>query len=185
MNWCSIRWDASPTAWSLKFVAHVALWRIAKHTQEYAATDLSGGGAKITGGRWNSKGVPVVYAATTIALATLETLAHLGDNIAIRNAFLVQVAVPASLWKQRAIITVAELAPTWLAEPYGSTTVALGDAWLQAAKTPLLMVPSVIVPEEYNVLINPAHPAARRGTAGVVRQFVYDPRFSRAKTHSD
>ncbi|TAN52388.1 MAG: RES domain-containing protein [Methylococcaceae bacterium] len=158
-------------------MADVALWRIAKHTLEHAATDLSGGGAKLTGGRWNSKGVPVVYASVTIALAALETLAHLGDNIAIRNAFLVRVEVPASLWKRRAAITVAELDPTWLAEPYGAATVALGDAWLKAAQAPLLTVPSVIVPEECNVLINPAHPAARRITATVVRQFVYDPRL--------
>jgi RES domain-containing protein len=74
------------------------LWRIAKHTVEYSATDLSGGGARSTGGRWNSKGTPVVYAATSIALATLETLAHLGDNIAIRNAFLVRIDVPRCCW---------------------------------------------------------------------------------------
>ena len=76
----------------------VALWRIAKHTADYAATDLTGGGAKACGGRWNAKGTPVVYAANTIALATLETLAHLGGNVAIRNAFLVRIDAPAPVW---------------------------------------------------------------------------------------
>ncbi len=56
------------------------LWRIAKHTAKYAADDLSGGGAKLTGGRWNSKGKEVVYAASTIALATLEALAVDADR---------------------------------------------------------------------------------------------------------
>lgn len=157
--------------------AEVALWRIAKHTADYAATDLGGGGARATGGRWNGKGVPVVYAATTIALATLETLAHLGDNIAIRNAFLVRIDVPAPVWKARQTITAGDLAPTWLAEPPGSTTIDAGNAWLASRACALLLVPSVIVPEEYNVLINPLHPHAAKLAAAVVRQYVYDPRL--------
>jgi RES domain-containing protein len=153
------------------------VWRIAKHTAEYRADDLSGGGAKITGGRWNSKGNAVVYAATSIALATLETLAHLGDNIAIRNTFLVQVDIPASTWRQREIIDAKTLDPTWLAEPPGSTTIGHGDTWLAAVRSPLLLVPSVIVPEEHNVLINPYHPANNKLVASVARQFIYDPRL--------
>ena len=155
----------------------VALWRIAKHTAEYSATDLGGGGARATGGRWNSKGTPVVYASTTIALATLETLAHLRDNIAIRNAFLVRIDVPAPVWKLREIVAATELAPTWLAEPPGSTSIDTGDDWLIACHAPLLLVPSVIVPEEYNVLINPLHPLAKKLTASVLRQYIYDPRL--------
>ncbi|USX27707.1 RES family NAD+ phosphorylase [Oxalobacteraceae bacterium OTU3CINTB1] len=157
--------------------ADVALWRIAKHTADYAATDLSGGGARACGGRWNGKGVPMVYAATTIALATLETLAHLGENIAIRNAFLVRIDVPAQVWKSRQTITAGELPPTWLAEPPGSTSIDAGNAWLASRACALLLVPSVIVPEEYNVLINPLHPLANKLTASVVRQYVYDPRL--------
>jgi len=153
------------------------VWRIAKHTAEYRADDLSGGGAKITGGRWNSKGNAVVYAASSIALATLETLAHLGDNIAIRNTFLVRVDIPASTWRLRETIEAQALEATWLAEPPGSTTIGFGDAWLAGAHAPLLLVPSVIVPEEYNVLVHPHHPANKKLTATVVRQFIYDPRL--------
>jgi hypothetical protein len=98
-------------------------WRIAQHTTQFSAEDLSGRGARETGGRWNSKGKAAVYAASTIALATLETLAHLGSYIAIRNVFL----------------------------------------------------------EEYNLLINPAHPASRKITAAVTRQYIYDPRLQKAK----
>jgi len=157
--------------------APAILWRIAKHTAKYAADDLSGGGAKLTGGRWNSKGKEVVYAASSIALATLETLAHLGDNIAIRNAFLVRISVPASIWRKREIIEASELPPAWLAEPAGSTTINFGDAWLESKAAALLLVPSVIVPEEYNVLINPLHQDARHITSQVIRQFIYDPRL--------
>jgi len=157
--------------------APATLWRIAKHTARYAAADLGGGGAKLMGGRWNSKGVEVVYAATSIALATLETLAHLGDNIAIRNAFLVSINVPASVWRKREIIEASELPPTWQAEPPGSTSIDFGDAWLKKKSAALLLVPSVIVPEEYNVLINPLHSDTSRITAQVLRQFIYDPRL--------
>jgi RES domain-containing protein len=153
------------------------LWRIAKHTAEYEATDLTGGGARATGGRWNSKGKAVVYASTSIALATLETLAHLGDTIAIRNAFLVHVAVPASVWSAREMVQASQLDPTWLAEPPGSTSIRFGDEWLASKHSPLLLVPSVIVPEEFNVLINPAHPGTALISAAVSRQFIYDPRL--------
>ena len=153
------------------------IWRIAKHTVQYQATDLSGGAAKAKGGRWNSKGKAVVYAASTIALATLETLVHLGDNITIRNAFLVKLIVPASVWKAREIIEASNLDITWMAEPAGSTTINFGDFWLESVTSPLLLVPSVIVPEEYNVLINPMHPKAAKIRAEVARRYIYDPRL--------
>lgn len=153
------------------------IWRIAKHTEQYPATDLTGGGARLTGGRWNAKGTAVVYASTSIALATLETLAHIGDNIAIRNAFLVRVTVPAVVWSGREIVQAHQLDPTWLAEPPGSTSIRVGDEWLASARSALLLVPSVIVPEEFNVLVNPAHPEAVLLSAEVSRQFLYDPRL--------
>ncbi|MBC3933461.1 MULTISPECIES: RES family NAD+ phosphorylase [Undibacterium] len=153
------------------------VWRIAKHTPQYRADDLSGGGAKAVGGRWNAKGSAVVYSASSIALATLETLVHLGDQIAIRNAFLVQITIPAKVWKEREVIEASELDPTWLAEPPGSASIDFGTQWLQGMSAPLLLVPSIIVPEEYNVLINPAHAAARQISATVKRQFIYDPRL--------
>lgn len=155
----------------------VVLWRIAKHTADYRADDLSGGGAKKVGGRWNGKGWAVVYASRSIALATLETLAHLGDDIAIRNAFLVRIDVPPSVWKRREYIAPEDLDPTWSAEPPGMNTIEFGNAWLTGCSAALLEVPSVLVPEECNVLINPAHPDAKRLVAEVLRQFIYDPRL--------
>jgi len=158
-------------------VPPVILWRIAKHTPMYSADDLSGGGAKMTGGRWNSKDQAVVYTSESIALATLETLAHLGDRVAIRNAFLVRVEVPAAVWAERETVPVTALDPTWVAEPAGLTTIKFGDAWLQSLRSPLIEVPSVIVPEEKNILINPAHTMSRKIRASVSRQYMYDPRL--------
>ena len=158
-------------------VAGQAVWRIAKHAADYAATDLSGSGAEHSGGRWNSVGMPALYAATSIALATLETLVHLGGNISVRNLFLVQIVIPASLWRRREVIQALQLPATWVAEPPASTTIEIGDDWLARLTAAVLLVPSVIVPEEYNVLLNPNHPDAGLLTSSVVRQFVYDPRL--------
>ena len=158
-------------------VAPITLWRIAKDTSRYPAADMGGAGAAAEGARWNSKGVYVTYSATSIALATLETLAHLSDSIAARNRFLIKITVPMVVWKKRVTTEVASLPKTWLAEPPGKSSTDCGDAWLASKVSALLMVPSVIVHEEFNVLINPAHPDIKKITAEVVRQFVYDPRL--------
>lgn len=155
----------------------VTLWRLAKDTPSYKADDLSGGGAAAYGGRWNSKGGYVVYSSPTIALATLESLAHIGADIAARNRFLIEIKVPIGVWKKRQTVTPAGLPVTWVAEPPGTATTDYGDAWLVSNSSALLVVPSVIIHEESNVLINPAHPDAKKISATIVRQFVFDPRF--------
>ena len=155
----------------------VAIWRISKETPEFAADDISGGGAKAVGGRWNRKGTAAVYASMSIALATLETRAYLGGNIAIRNAFLVRIDVPAELWARRCTVSVVNLPRAWLAEPPGAASVDFGEAWLQACAHLLLLVPSILVPEECNVVINPAHPDAGQLRACVARHNIDDPRL--------
>lgn len=152
-----------------------ALWRIAKQTRDFPASDLGGGGAATTGGRWNSKGRRVVYASGSIALALLETMAHLGDERHPRNRYLVRVSVPDAVWLRR---RVASSPPVrWDAEPAGIGSIAYGDRWLGARASVLMVVPSVTVPEEENVLINPEHPHARKLRARVVRRIAYDPRL--------
>lgn len=153
------------------------LWRIAKNTAQYQANDMSGGGAKAVGGRWNSKGNAVVYTSPTIALAILETLAHIGDDIAARNRFLIRIEVPDDVWGARETLDVAKFDPYWVSEPPAMATIAVGDAWIKGNTSALLEVPSVIVHEECNVLINPAHPDAARIKANFARQHVYDPRL--------
>ncbi len=155
----------------------VSLWRLAKDTPKYRADDLSGGGAAAFGGRWNSKGNHVVYTSQTIALASLESLAHIGSDIHARNRFLVEVSVPIGVWKNRQTITPGGLPATWVAEPPGTGTTDFGDSWIAGNTSALLLVPSVIIHEEFNVLINPAHPDARKIRARVIRPYVFDPRF--------
>ena len=76
----------------------VALWRIAADTPRYAADDLSGNGAKATGGRWNALGQAMVYASVSRAMACLETMVHLNASGLPMNRYLVEISVPDALW---------------------------------------------------------------------------------------
>lgn len=156
----------------------VALWRIATDTPHYTADDTSGEGARRTGGRWNRKGEAVLYASSGIALACLETVVHLAAGDLPLNRYLVRLDVPDAVWGRRRIVT-AETAPVgWDAVPPGKTSLDLGSAWLADAQAPaLLCVPSVVVPEELNVLVNPNHPDAGRIKAVKLRKWLYDARF--------
>lgn len=153
----------------------VAVWRIAVEAPAYAANDVSGTGAKATGGRWNSKGTPVVYCATNIALATLETVHYLQTGGLPYNRFLVRIDVPDAVWDARQVL--APLPGGWDAIPAGLASRSAGDAWIRSGTSALLLVPSVIVPDEYNVLVNPVHVDASTVTATAIRRWLYDPRF--------
>ena len=151
------------------------LWRIAVETPAYPASDLSGTGARITGGRWNSQGVPVVYCSTSIALATLETVHYLRGGGLPFNRYLVRIAIPDVVWNARQVLD--PFPGGWDAIPAGLSGKRAGDGWIAAGKSALLLVPSVIVPDEYNVLLNPRHADAAAVTASTVRRWSYDPRF--------
>lgn len=154
------------------------LWRIATETREYGADDLSGAGAAKQAGRWNSKGENVIYCAPTIAMAVLETAAHVDDNGLPMNKYLIEIEVSDTVWHAREITLVAALPATWNAIPSGRASANVGGTWLKAAKHLAMEVPSVIVPEEPTVLLNPAHPDfAGNVSAKVIRKFEYDQLF--------
>lgn len=151
------------------------VWRIAVEAPAYVANDLSGAGAKLTGGRWNSVGTPMLYCSASIALATLETLSFLRTGSLPFNRYLVRIEVPDAAWEQREVLS--PLPMGWDAVPSGLTSRMAGDRWSAGKRSPLLAVPSVIVPDEFNMLINPLHPAAAQIVATTVRRWLYDPRF--------
>lgn len=155
----------------------VTLWRIATDTPDYTADDLSGEGAKRSGGRWNRPGMPVLYTAANIALACLETIVHLSGGDLPLNRYLVRLDVPDDVWQAARVLVDGDAPVGWDAIPAGKVSLDLGDQWLADAVGPaLLSVPSVIVPEEANVLINPAHADARRITVTKLRRWSYDMR---------
>lgn len=153
------------------------LWRIGTDAKAYTADDMSGTGAKLSGGRWNEVGVAVVYAANSRALACLETLVHLNAGGLPLNRFLVEIEVPPDIWTAASVADPATLDIGWDAEPAGRVSISFGSNWVSGNHSALLLVPSIVVPEEWNVLINPAHPDAGRISARKVRKWLYDPRL--------
>jgi RES domain-containing protein len=156
------------------------VWRIATDTSTYEADDLSGIGAKSTGGRWNAAGMAVVYTSQTRALACLETVVHLNAGGLPLNRYLVEVTIPDDAWASARMTPLASLPVGWDAEPAGRASIEFGTNWLCSGTSALLVVPSVIVPEEFNVLINPRHPGSARMTAVKVRKWLYDPRLTKS-----
>ncbi len=153
-----------------------SVWRIATDAPTYTADDLTGEGARLTGGRWNRKGKAAVYASSSIALACLETLVHLVGSVPF-NRYLVEIAIPDAVWRRAETFDRgATEAVGWDALPAGKVSLDAGDRWLSAKSAALFFVPSVVVPEEYNVLINPAHPNTAEFVAKKCRRFLYDPR---------
>ena len=146
----------------------MTLWRISNHA------DLRGVGGLRASGRWHTAGRPIVYLAEHPALCLLEVLAHDVDAGDLPRGYRwLKVEAKRSM----RIEPVRELPRAWTADL--GTTRTIGDRWLVERRTPLLSVPSVVAPESFNYLLNPAHPRAY--AARVVTTFAYplDPRLAR------
>lgn len=157
----------------------VTVWRIGTDTPDYVADDLTGEGARRSGGRWNASGTAMVYAAESRALACLETVVHLNAGGFPSNRYLVEVVIPDDVRAAAETLGPADLPVGWDAAPAGAVSIGAGTSWAASARSAVLIVPSVIVPEEHNVLINPAHPDARRITSRKLRKWLYDARLER------
>ncbi len=167
-------------------------WRIASNVPgEYAADDLRGEGARKHGGRWNSPGVPAVYASLTVATAVLETLAHIGMRRQPTNRYLVAIDIADKYLSSpdAKIVTynANDLPIHWNAQPVHQVSQLWGDQRLfSVARAPRgnplppmgFVVPSVLVEEECNIVLNPRHPWVKRyARAKVIRPFVFDRRL--------
>lgn len=152
-----------------------AVWRIATDAPGYTADDLTGAGAKLSGGRWNRPGSAMLYGATHISLAVLETFIHLNAGGLPLNRYLVELSIPDAVWQRARQLRTPPVG--WDAIPTGKVSLDTGGDWLKANSTALLILPSVIVSEEFNVLINPCHPDMGQVTARKVRKWLYDPRL--------
>jgi RES domain-containing protein len=119
----------------------------------------------------------MVYSAGSIALAVLETVVHMQVRGLPLNRYLVGITIPDDIWKTKEVWTKDTVKVGWDALPTGKVSLDLGDAWLKHCQSAIALVPSVIVPEEFNVLINPKHPDAGRLHATKVRKWLYDGRM--------
>jgi len=145
-------------------------WRIVK--VKHAAVAFDGEGARLNGGRWNSVGVRAIYVSATKSLAALETLVHL--KLPVISKY---VAIPIQF--DDALVETfphANLPAGWDAEPPPPDSQHIGDAWVKAARSALIALPSVITGET-NYLLNPAHPDFPKISIGKPEPFTFDPRL--------
>jgi RES domain-containing protein len=128
----------------------IEVWRIDRKI--YRATAFTGEGARLYGGRWNSQGVAVIYAAEHRSLAMLEILVHIRKpkdfelySVKFDDSFVLELAGE-------------NLPHNWDVEPPTSETQEIGDNWVLSTSSAVLSVPSAVVPEERNYILNPRHP---------------------------
>jgi RES domain-containing protein len=147
-------------------------WRIVPEDQ--AATAFDGEGARLNGGRWNSVGVPMVYASEHQSLASLEVRVHIDSTNKGKRYKCFAIRFDDRLMRT---LDTALLPKNWRQEPPLPSLQALGDAWVKAGDSVIFAVPSIIVPEELNYLINPQHPDFRRLKIEKPTDFTFDPRL--------
>ena len=137
--------------------------------------DLSGKGAELYGGRWNSKGVAMLYTSASRALAFAEVAVHLPFGLVPKDYFIVTLDIPDKI----TVSTLKEkdLPPHWRDYPHGDTTQKMGDAFVAAGKALVLRVPSAVVPGDFNYLLNPAHPDMKEVSITAMEPFAFDTRF--------
>jgi len=155
-------------------VEYLKLWRVC--ARDYATTAFNGQGAADHPGRWNGRGTRLVYLSESLAGATLEWFAYALNAKPGREYVYFEVSAPTE--------AVLELEPQslpqdWNLYPHPVSTQAIGDEWVARSASLLLRVPSVLVPESYNFLLNPQHLSFSQLTWSEPRALWLDGRLRR------
>ncbi len=147
-------------------------WRMVRAAR--VADAFTGEGARLFSGRWNSRGVRMVYASEHQSLAALEILVHRWPVLALEK----YKAFPLR-WDRRLVetISVDKLPSDWRAYPAPPATKAIGDRWMREGRSAVVAVPSVLAPADRNFLLNPAHPKFGQIEIGAPIDFVFDHRL--------
>lgn len=148
------------------------VWRVV--TKRYADTAFSGEGARLYGGRWNPKGLAMVYTAQTQSLALLEMLVQ--DAPLHASYVMIPVRMPGEIVAR---IDQAMLPADWRELSARNDLQNIGEEWIHARTSAVLAVPSVVVPAEFNYLLNPVHPDYTRLQIGTHTEWLTDQRLMR------
>ncbi len=149
------------------------VWRLL--TARFAQSAFSGEGARLYGGRWNRKGMPMVYTAGSQSLAMLEMLVQ--DEPLRARYVMVPATLPKNLKIER--VTPDQLPADWRDLGAREQLQAIGTDWAWRRSSSVLAVPSVVIPTETNYLLNPLHPSFARIAIGKPEEFVTDLRLIR------
>ena len=139
------------------------------------ANDLSGRGAEISGGRWNSRGKAMLYTSESRALCTTEIAVHTPLGICPANYKLVTILIPEEL--KVIEIHLRKLPEEWSNFPHHPKTAMLGNDFLNEQKSAILKVPSAVVPGDFNYVINPHHKDASFIKIKKIEDFSFDHRL--------
>lgn len=129
-------------------------WRV--FHRDFSHDPFDGEGARRVGGRWNSEGIPIVYCSGSLSLAILEILVNAGSPLVLKHYSAIPAEISGTLI---APLAEKDLPAAWNTDPAPFRARTVGDQWIAAGSSPVLEVPSAIVPLEKNYLINPRHPA--------------------------
>jgi RES domain-containing protein len=154
----------------------MVLYRVVK----YNYADLSGTGARLYGGRWNSEGRPMVYLASSRSLAVLEALAHLSPTNIPDDYCIMTIEAPDNF----AALDIKTLPENWQDFPEQNSLKQIGNNFLKENNKLLFKVPSAIVKEEYNYLLNPLHTDADKVKIINKQPFSFDARLTPSKSLS-
>jgi RES domain-containing protein len=147
-------------------------WRVVK--KKYLTEAFSGTGALKFGGRWNSIGTPMVYSSDSLALATVEILIG-GIFISLLNDYY---KIPVDFDKSLVeTFDTSALPGEWDTYPPNTKTQLIGDNWITSLSSVFLKVPSVVIKEEFNYLINPLHPDFKKLSIGKPEKISFDKRL--------
>lgn len=149
-------------------------WRICRC--KYAAEAVSGEGARLYCGRWNSRGIRLVYASTSLALAAVETFVNLEPNLRPADLVSVEGRIPDMLEIGR--LDPETLPPRWY-ETRDESLRRFGDEWVRAGTSTALLVPSAAIGGEWNVLLNPGHSGFGKIRFEAPKRFEFDTRMFR------
>ena len=153
----------------------ITVWRIV--SAHYKDKAYTGDGARIHGGRWNSKGVAVVYVAGSLALASIEMIVNLPAPKLLQKYVRISAQISSDLVSD---LSEADLPEDWNSRPISPSTRAIGDLWVKKQSSAVLRVPSIVVPDEYNYLLNPAHADFAKIEIGKPIIYYFDPRLTKA-----
>lgn len=139
------------------------------------AEDLIGTGAKLYGGRWNHKNIPVVYTAESRALAVDEVLVHLRPKTVPVDYVMVTIQIPDKISLQE--VKIRDLPSVWNKFPSPWELRNIGSDWIKSKRSLILKVPSAVIDGDYNILINPEHSDITKVKIKDIKDFEFDSRL--------
>lgn len=149
----------------------LTVWRLL--TARFGKSAFTGDGARLYGGRWNRKGVPIVYTAGSQSLAMLEMLVQ--DEPLRARYLMISAMLPENMKIER--ITPDKLPVNWREPGAREHLQTMGNDWVRRGSSAVLRVPSVVIPDEKNYLLNLAHPAFSKIQIGKPNEFVTELRL--------